>query len=80
MLGNFDGSVLGKSACEIAWEVAGWAGLGLVLGNCRGSMHRKSVRGVPTKKSWGKVVPTIPRHTIMWKRLLSPWANEKSRP
>ena len=32
VLGNFDGRVVGKSACEVACKVAGWAGLGLVLG------------------------------------------------
>ena len=41
-----------------------WAGLELVLGNCLGSIHGKSVRDVPTRKCLGKLVPIIPRHTI----------------
>ena len=43
MLGIFDGrgGVLEKTGYEVACEVAGWAVLGLVLGNCPGSVHRK---------------------------------------
>ena len=54
---------------EVACEVAGWAGLGLVLRNCLGSMHGKGIWGVPTKNYLEKVVPTTPRNTITWKRL-----------
>ena len=119
------GGVFGKSACEVACHVAGWAGLGLVLGKgggrggwgkcleilmagggwekcLQGCMRgcRLGQAGIGAWKlpradaqkncsGWsyqdihqqllGKVVPTIPRHTITWKRLLSPWANLKRR-
>ena len=36
------GGELGRSACGVACEVARRPGLGLVLGNCLGSMHGKS--------------------------------------
>ena len=43
VLGNFDGrGVLEKSACEVACKVAGWPGLGLMLGNRLGLMRGKS--------------------------------------
>ena len=46
--------MLGKSACEVACEVAGWAGLGLVLGNGLGLMHGKRCSGCSYQEVLGK--------------------------
>ena len=72
-LGLVLGKCLGLMQRKSAWKFC------LVRFNTKPVVmsHKEFVRGVPTKKCLGKVVPTTPRHTIMWEGLLSPWARLK---